>query len=134
MAFVTHAADSDIERFRNAQVLWRWELIEMPSAPLIRFRSAILDDPESPYLLEHFLNVDDADQARCLSLLVRQEELSFDFFGDEYTYSKRISHPQRMREGLERMVRRAIEVCGDIPEAQRDFDQAKAAWQRDHPV
>ena len=49
-------------------------------------------------------------------------------------YSKRIAHPQRMRAGLEKMVRRAIEVYGDIPEAQRDFDRAKAEYQREHPV
>jgi len=34
VSFVTHAPDEDIETFRGAPVLYNWELIEMPSAPL----------------------------------------------------------------------------------------------------
>ena len=51
-------------RFRQAPVQWHWELIEMPTAPLIRFRVMILDNIYAPYALEHFLNVADPEQAR----------------------------------------------------------------------
>jgi hypothetical protein len=47
VAFVTHVKDQDIESFRDAPVLYRWELVEMPTARLIRFRAAILGDPQS---------------------------------------------------------------------------------------
>lgn len=134
VAFVTHASDADIASFRQAQVVWHWELVEMPTAPLIRFRAAILDRLRAPYVLEHFLNLDDADQARCLSQLVQQEELTFDLYGHEYRYSKRIAHPERMRQGLAEIVRQAGEVYVNIPAAARDFDQAKAEFQRRFPV
>lgn len=135
-AFVTHAADADIEQFRDAQVLYQWELIAMPSAPLIRYRAAILDDPIAPYRLEHFLNVGDPDQARCLSFLVNQAELSFDFYGAdfEYSYSKKVDHPEGMRRRLAQMVRSAIQLYGEIPIGERDFDRAKAAFQRMFPL
>ena len=102
-AFVTHASETDITQFRDAQVLYPWELIPMPTAPLIRYRAEILDNPYSPYVLEHFLNVSDPDQARCLSRLVKQPELSFDFYGAEfeYTYSKKVTHPEAMRHQLQ---------------------------------
>jgi hypothetical protein len=135
-AFVTHASETDIEQFRDAQVLYQWELIQMPSAPLIRYRAAILDDPFAPYLLEHFLNVSDPDQAHCLSRLVNQTELSFDFYGAEfeYSYSKKVAHPEVMRQRLEQIVRRAIDVYGEIPPEERDFNQAKAEFQRHFSV
>jgi hypothetical protein len=136
VAFATHARDQDIESFRDAPVLYRWELIEMPTAPLIRFRATILDDPRSPYLLEHFLNIADPDQARCLSRLVEQEELSFDFYGEEYeyAYSKHLPHPEAMRKMLHTLIGRAIEYWGDIPGEYRDFDRAKAEFQKRMPI
>jgi hypothetical protein len=64
VAFIAHASDADIERFHDAPVRWRWELIPMPTAPLIRFRAAIMDNPANPYVFEHFLTLQDPDQAR----------------------------------------------------------------------
>jgi hypothetical protein len=132
VAFVTHVSDADLPRFHQFPVLWRWEFIPMPTAPLIRFSAAILDNPANPYRLEHFLNVDDPEQARCLSRLVQQAELSFDFYGEEYeyAYSKKIAHQEKMRRRLTQIVRQAIEIYGTIPATQRDFDAAKAAFQR----
>jgi hypothetical protein len=135
-AFVTHASNADIEQFRDAPVLYQWELIAMPSAPLIRYQAVILDNPDAPYRLEHFLNVGDPDQARCLSYLVHQEELSFDFYGAdfEYSYSKKVDHPEGMRQRLEQLVRKAIQLYGKIPTEARDFDSAKAEFQRQFPM
>jgi hypothetical protein len=135
-AFVIHASETDIRQFRDARVLYQWELIPMLTAPLIRYRAAILDNPYSPYVLEHFLNVSDPDQARCLSHLVKQPELSFDFYGAEFEYihSKKVTHPVAMRQRLEQIVRRAIEFYGEILTEERDFDRAKAEFQRHFPV
>lgn len=136
VAFITHASDADIHQFRGAPVLYEWQYIAMPTAPLIRHLSVILDKPSSPYRLEHFLNVGDPDQARCLSRLVSQPELSFDFYGEEfeYAYSTVVPHPAEIREGLEARVRQAIEYYGEIPAEGRDFDRAKAAFQRAFPL
>jgi hypothetical protein len=136
VAFVTHAPAQDIDSFKDAPGVYHWELIEMPTFPLIRFRVMIRDDPRSPYVLELFLNVADHDQARYLSTLVQQEELIFDFFGEdyEYAYSRRLPHPKEMRRILHAFVVRAIEDWGNIPEEHRDFDRAKAEFQKRMPV
>lgn len=136
VAFITHASDRDIRQFRGAPVLYEWQYIAMPTAPLIRHLSVILDNPASPYRLEHFLNVGDPDQARGLSRLVSQPELSFDFYGEEfeYAYSTVVPHPAEIREGLAARVRKAIEYYGEIPAARRDFDRAKAEFQRAFPL
>lgn len=136
VTFVTHASSRDIASFRDAQVMWRWELIPMPTAPLIRFRGAILDDPNAPYFLEHFLNVDDRAQARTLSLLAQQEQITFEFYGDEYEYAypKQLPQPQRMRVALQKIVRQAIQHYGDIRPERRNFDLAKAMFQQQFSV
>jgi hypothetical protein len=136
VGFVVHAPDADIAQFRQAPVRYAWQLIPMASAPLIRCRAEIVDDPASAYLLEHFLNVADPDQARCLARLVNQAEISFDFFGDEfeYRYSKQVAHPAALRRRLAEIVRRALEYYSTIPPAARDFDRAKAEFQRRSPL
>ena len=67
---------------------------------------------------------------------MQQQRLSFDFFGDtfEYVFSKYMANPERMRKALHELVRQAIEYYGEIPAGKRDFDQAKAEFQRQHPV
>ncbi len=136
VAFITHLPDDDIASSRSAPVLCHWELIEMPSAALIRFHAAILDDPASPYALEHFLNIGDPEQAKVLARLVQQEELAFDFFGDvyEYHYSKHFEHPADMRAQLAAIVRRAQDYWLSIPAEDQDFDRAKAEFQHRFPV
>ena len=136
VSFITHAPATDIASFRRAPVLYRWELVKMSTAPLLRFRATILDDPRSPYVLEHFLNVADAEQARILSRLVGQKELSFDFFGEEYEYqySKRLEHSVQMREQLRVLVSQAVDYWGTLEPSERDFDWAKAEFQRRWPV
>jgi len=82
------------------------------------------------------LRLADPDQARCLSRLVKQPQLTFDFYSEEfeYAFSKQVAHPRESRQGLEAYVRRAIAYYGEIPADQRDFDRAKAAFQRAFPL
>ena len=136
VGFIAHAADGDIERLRAAPLLWQWELVRMPTAPLIRFCALIVDNPYNPYRYEHFLNVEDRDQAHCLAQLVNQGELSFDFFGSdyEYAYSKQTAHPPIQRARLQQIVEQAIAYYGDIAASQRDFDRAKAVFQGSSPL
>ena len=135
VAFITHAQGSDIESFRSAQVLFRWELVEMPTAPLIRFRAAILDEPSTPYVFEHFLNIADPEQSRALVRLIGQEALSFDFFDEEYEYrySKYLEHPVLMRRELHQLAEQAWGYWGSLSPQRRDFDRAKAEFQRRFP-
>ena len=135
VAFVTHASDRDIESFRGAPVLYHWELMEFPSAPIIRFRATIFDDELAPYGLEHFLNIEDPEQARCLARLARQEEIAFDFFGDgyEYAYSKHLAHSEEMRAELAAISERAAAHWESISEDAQDFDLAKAQFQQLFP-
>lgn len=134
--FVTHASDEDIQGFSGAPVLCDWELIEMPSAPLIRFRALILDDLLAPFGLENFLNIDDPGQARCLQLLAGQDFLSFDFFGEDYEYvgSTYLDHDEDTRGGLEGLVARAEAYWSSLPKQEQDFDRAKAEFLHRYPV
>lgn len=56
-----HARDKNIQGFANQPVINRWQLIKMPTAPLIRLELLILDDPTNPYRFESFLNIATAD-------------------------------------------------------------------------
>jgi hypothetical protein len=46
---VCHAADADIEGFADKPVAYQWQLINMPTAPLLRLQIDILDQPDTPY-------------------------------------------------------------------------------------
>ena len=63
---VCHAPVADIEGFLYEPVRSQWQLIRMPTAPLIRLELLILDNPANPYRFESFLNIAAADQARAL--------------------------------------------------------------------
>ena len=136
ITFITHAADGDIESFRRAEMLYRWELVEMPSAPLVRFQAVILDNPWSPYMFEHFLNVADPEQTAILARLAGQEQLCFDYYGTdyEYRYSKYLEHPAEMRGQLDELIARAIDYQSSLREEWRDFDLAKLEYQRRVPL
>jgi hypothetical protein len=54
---VCHAADNDIASFAEAPLLSQWQLIKMPTAPLLRLEFVILDNPTNPYKFESFLNI-----------------------------------------------------------------------------
>lgn len=125
---VCHAPDRDIEGFRNKPVFSQWQLALMPTAPVIRLELTVMDRPESPYLLESFLNVGHKDQARVLARLSDQEELYLAFYGDDFThrFTKIIKHDDKQREQLNELVGRAIDHRGKIPAHQRDFNRAKA--------
>jgi hypothetical protein len=46
---VCHAADEAIDNFVDQPVEARWDLIELPSAPLVRLELLVYDDPRDPY-------------------------------------------------------------------------------------
>lgn len=125
-----HAADNDIERFAAKPMLYQWQLIEMPTAPLLRFVVAILDQPQNPYRFESFLNIADETQSNILVQLARQDKLHLAFYGDDLSHHFTTTlepSPQQWRQ-LDELVWRASQHWHGIPPEQRDFDQAKALF------
>jgi hypothetical protein len=129
---VCHAADSDIEGFLNRPASYQWQLIKMPTAPLIRLQLTILDRPSNPYRFESFLNVADEDQARVLAQLAGQEQLYLAFYGDDlsHRFTKIVNHDRQQWQYLDELVAEALEHCHQIPPEHRDFDRAKAEFIR----
>ncbi|MCJ7624788.1 MAG: hypothetical protein MUO76_14905 [Anaerolineaceae bacterium] len=68
---VCHAADDDIDSFEDKPVWSHWQLVKMPSAPLIRLELVFVDEPANPYKFESFLNITEDDQAGVLAQLSR---------------------------------------------------------------
>ena len=129
---ICHAADADIEGFAGKPVLSQWQLIEMPTAPLIRLELTILDRPDNPYRFESFLNVAEEDQSHILAQLAGQQQLYLAFFGEDldYCYTKVIPQDVQQWQQLDELVEQAIAYGEGIPPDRRDFDLAKAEFMR----
>jgi hypothetical protein len=129
---VCHAADSDIEGFANKPVSYQWQLVKMPTAPLIRLELTILDRPGNPYRFESFLNVAEENQARILAQLAGQDRLYLAFYDDDlsHRFTKIVDHDRQQWQYLDELVDEALEHWQQIPPDQRDFDRAKADFMR----
>lgn len=127
---VCHAADQDIASFAEAPLLSQWQLIKMPTAPLLRLEFVILDNPTNPYKFESFLNIAEPDQANVLEELVQQDHFTLAFYGDEltYQYSKLDAHETVQRQALAHLIDEAMTHWQSLPPEQQDFDFAKAAF------
>jgi len=127
---VCYAPDADIPGFANKSVISQWQLIKMPTAPLIRFEMIILDNPSNPYRFESFLNVGEKDQANILAQLAGQEKLYMTFYGDdlEYDFTKIIPHDTQQWQQLDEMTLEAQKYWESIPAEKRDYDQAKTKY------
>jgi hypothetical protein len=125
---VCHTTDTNIAGFADKPVVYRWELIKMPTAPLIRLKLAILDVPAAPYQFESFLNVAEEDQARVLARLANQDRLYLAFYGDDlsHRFTKIVSHDRQNWQYIDELVSEATAHWRRIPPQQHDFDRAKA--------
>jgi len=129
---VCHAADGDIEGFANKPVSYQWQLLKMPTAPLIRLELAILDCLNDAYRFESFLNVADDDQARVLAQLAGQDRLYLAFYGDDlsHRFTKIVNHDRQQWQYLDELSAEALGHWDQILPEQRDFDRAKAEFMR----
>jgi hypothetical protein len=127
---VCHASDTDIEGFADKPVWSQWQLILMPTAPLIRLELVIPDRPDNPFKFESFLNVAEEDQARVLAQLANQDQIFMAFYGDDlgYRYAKVIPHDEQQWQQLDELMIKAIDYWERIPAEQRDYDRAKAEF------
>lgn len=132
---VCHASEGDIEGFAGKPVLYQWQLVKMPTAPLIRLEVMILDQPATPYRFESFLDVAEEDQARVLTQAANQDRLYLSFYGTDlsHRFTKVVAHDAQQWQYLDELVREAIAHWHSIPPARRDFDLAKAAYMRRFP-
>jgi hypothetical protein len=129
---VCHASDADIEGFANKPVWSQWQLIEMPTAPLIRLELVVVDQPETPFKFESFLNICAQDQADVLEQLAGQGTLYLAFHGDDlgHRFTKVIEHEPKQRSQLAWLFARARRYWQSLPPGRRDFDLAKAQFMR----
>ena len=127
---VCHASDFDITGFEDKQVISQWQLIQMPTAPLIRLELTVLDHLENPYRFESFLNVASEDQADILAQLTSQENLMLAFYGDdlEFQYAKVIPHDIQQWQMLDEITAEATRYWESLPPERRDYDLAKETF------
>lgn len=132
---ICHAADKDIQGFVNQPVIYRWQLIKMPTAPLIRLELLILDNPQNPYRFESFLYIGDTSQVRILYELAGQEKLFLTFYGDDlkYCYTKEVGHDEQQWQKIDEITIEAIDYWNTIPLGFRDNNQARAEFIRVFP-
>jgi len=129
---VCHAPDRDIDGFFGKPIHPQWQLVEMPTAPLIRLNLTVLDRPEDPFRFESFLNVAEDDQLLVLNQLASQDELFLAFYGDwlNYRFTASVAHDEQKWQQLDEIVMRARDYWEQLPAAHRDFDRAKAEFMR----
>jgi hypothetical protein len=127
---VCHTSDVDIANFVGKPAYARWELLEMPTAPLVRLEFFIFDDPDNPYRFESFLNVGAPDQLAVLTELASQEELYMAFYGDDLTHhhTTALPHSEQQWQQLDDIIAQAELYWQRLPEEERDFDRAKAVY------
>lgn len=132
---VCHAAGGDIAGFRDAPISYRWQLVQMPTAPLIRLTFHLHDRPYEPYRFESFLNVAEPDQAAVLAALANQERLYLAFYGADlgYRFTRQVAHDEQQWQLLDELVAAAESHRQQIPAEEYDFDLAKALYMRLYP-
>ena len=132
---VCHASDEDIDNFVDKPVEARWDLIEMPTAPLVRLELLVYDDPRDPFCFESFLNVAVPDHLAGLAELAGQEELYLAFYGDDltYRYTAVLPHGEQQWQRLDEIISRAEAIWAGLMPGVRDFDQAKSLYMQPHP-
>jgi hypothetical protein len=71
-----------------------------------------------------------------LNSLLGQESLYLAFYGDAYShhYTKVLDHAASRREQLRQLADQAVAYLQQLPEPQRNFDLAKAEFQRQFPL
>jgi hypothetical protein len=132
---ICHAPDRDTDGFRGRPVHANWQLIEMPTASLIRLELVVVDNPFDPFRFESFLNVGERDQLQVLTQLASQKELHLAFYGDDLNYRSTTTtrHNEQQWQQLDEMIISALATWQQLPPEQRDYDLAKATFMARYP-
>jgi hypothetical protein len=127
-AFVMKVSNPDIQSVRGAvPVHLRQELYAHPAAPVIRLVFTIYDQIEHPLALETFINVADEEQRANFAALADQQELILLFYDEALTHQLTKVVPYSTQEDITHLLGTAAGLLQDIPEEERDSDEAKAA-------
>jgi len=104
--------------FRGAMVGYRYELGRFDAGPVLALAMTIYDDPDRPFGVEIFLDVNKAADLALARKLVDQLTLTLHFydFDLDYHFSKRIAHRQKQRRELRELIRLALEHLETVPE------------------
>jgi hypothetical protein len=127
-ALVAKLPGYEIEGLRGTfPIQLRHELFGHPASPVIRMTATLYDQPSAPFLLETFINVDDAYQRADYAAFAEQEELPILFYDEHHQHRLAKAVRNGAREQIPLILETAGELLADIPVAERDFDRAKAA-------
>src|SRR5215212_5891808 len=126
-ALIVKAPGQEIASARGrVPIGFNHELYAHPASPVIRMVTRIYDQPASSLAFETFVNAGDPDQRADYEALSRQDELVMLFYDQavNHALSKRV----HLRDPLQllQVLTTADRLLSAIPEAQRDFDTAKA--------
>jgi hypothetical protein len=127
-AFVMKVPGADIQSVRGTvPIHLRQELYAHPAAPVIRLVFTIYDQPETPLAVETFINVGDVQQRADYAALADQQALSLLFYDETLSHRLTKVVPYHNQADVPQLLRTADGLLRDIPEAERNFDAAKAA-------
>ena len=126
-ALVAKLPGAEIEGLRGTfPIQMRHELFGHPSSPVIRLTATLFDDPDQPFLLETFINVDEEDQRTDYASFADQEELLLLFYDERHRHQLAKTVGNGSRDRIPSILQAADELLAGVPVKERDFDQAKA--------
>jgi hypothetical protein len=124
--FVLKLPTQDIESARGTiPIELRHELYAHPAAPVIRTILVIYDQPEAPFALETFTNIEDEHQRENFAALGQQEAFLLLFYDEQLTHRLTKVVPQSAPEETGVVLAYAEQILASIPKERFDFDQAK---------
>ena len=100
-----------VSGFWDALVGYRYELGRFSTGPVLVLAMTIYDDPDRPFRLEVFLDVNKSADLALVRRLTDQATITLHFydFNLKYQFSKQIQHGQRQRRELRDLIRLALE-------------------------
>jgi hypothetical protein len=127
-AFVIKLSARDIHSARGTVPIYlRHELYAHPAAPVIRTILVIYDQPETPFALETYTNIEDEQQRNHFAALTHQDALILLFYDEQLAHRLTKVVPQSDPEQSALVLATAERVLATIPKEQFDFDRAKQA-------
>ena len=97
-ALVAKLPGTEIEGLRGTfPIQMRHELFGHPASPVIRLTATLFDDPDQPFLLETFINVDEDDQRNDYAAFADQDEILLLFYdeGHQHRLGKTVGNGSR---------------------------------------
>ena len=129
-AIVAKMPAADLPGFRGAAVAYHYELAQYDEGPVLCLAMDILDDPDQPFSIEMFLDVNKPEDLALAEKLAQQTTLRLHFydFNLVYHFSKQIRHRKQQRQELARLIRLALNHLETV--AEPDWYAARQRFMR----